>query len=226
MNKHGCRREKATSPGSSSPKRSITTGRIIAWHERRGKKELMGPGRQQQNRRKKSPASLSGKIILGKRNFSEVFAFSADTVAAIGGPFHPLEPAGEGGGREGIQTARGVAVVPCSCLNSMSQLSDLQYEPPQCMIFAIVCVVACTRMHSCSPKCGVCRHSRRARHEPIPSSLSLSLFLFPLSLQKRANPARWFVYVHAKLVKLGENFIRYWSISVISVQRWISQARV
>lgn len=28
----------------------------------------------------------------------------------------------------------------------MSQLSDLQYEPPQCMIFAIVCILACTRL--------------------------------------------------------------------------------
>ncbi|KAK1120488.1 hypothetical protein K0M31_012465 [Melipona bicolor] len=93
-------REKATSPGSSSPKRSIST---VMYHYRQDhrvtrekrKEGINGPERQ--NRKKAWPAF--GKIILGKRNFSEVFAFSADTVAGIGGPFHPLEPAEEGRAR-------------------------------------------------------------------------------------------------------------------------------
>ncbi|KOX75503.1 hypothetical protein WN51_12247 [Melipona quadrifasciata] len=90
----------ATSPGSSSPKRSIST---VMYHHRQDhrvtrekrKEGINGPERQ--NRKKAWPAF--GKIILGKRNFKEVFAFSADTVAGIGGPFHPLEPAEEGRAR-------------------------------------------------------------------------------------------------------------------------------
>lgn len=60
----------------------------------------------------------------------------------------------------------------------MSQLSDLQCEPPQCMIFAIVCILGCTRLAwtdaFLQPPSGVCHHSRGARHEPIPFSPFLS----------------------------------------------------
>lgn len=208
-----------------SPRWCITTTSriIITWQKRGG---INGPERQ---RTEKKARPAFGKIILGKRNFSKVFAFSADTVAGIGGPFHPLEP--EEGWREGIQTARakrergsgGSAQLPE--LN-VTQLSDLQCEPPQCMIFAIVRVLACTRlartrMHSCSPKWRVPPLQRSPTRANSFHSLSLP-FLCPRS--SRSVPT---LLIHSSTRNLS-SFARILSMFIdilLSVQRWILQAR-
>lgn len=166
------------------------------------KRGINGPKAKQQ---KAQPAF--GKIILGKRNFSKY-------LLSLQIPWRGLEDLStpwnqQKRGDEGIQTEakgeeEGEVDGPCSCLNSMSQLSDLQYEPPQCMIFAIVCILPCTRLARTDAFL-----QPQVACAATPEELDTSQFL-PLSIllstffQKRANPIHRFVYIHAKSVKFGE----------------------